>query len=189
MKLILLKTSIKQSKFINNKSMKINNTIKLLFLGINLLFLNFQGQAQTNNHISFFLNDKPLSELRKTLTTENDLMKKGIIKDTLTGKDYFTGYAYKTLYDWDQYFESIVQIYMGWPDTYIKNGVTIFLDHQKENGLISRSVPSNQFHDPEHVKPFLCQITLLVFDNYGDSDWMTETYFNKLKKIFRLLVC
>ena len=32
--------------------------------------------------------------------------------EDVTGMKYFTGYAYKTLYDWDQYFESIVQIYM-----------------------------------------------------------------------------
>lgn len=154
----------------------------LTFFTVALFILISQSRAQVRNNVSFFSTDQRLVTLRKTLSTENDLMKKGILKDTVTGKDYFTGYAYKTLYDWDQYFESIVQIYMGWPDTYIKNGVTIFLDHQKESGMISRSVPSNQFHDPEHVKPFLCQITLLVFDNYGDSDWMTTIYFNKLKK-------
>jgi len=60
--------------------------------------------------------------------------------------------------------------------------VTIFLDHQQENGLISRSVPSNEYHDPEHLKPFLAQIALLVFDNYNDTDWFTDDYFNKMKK-------
>jgi hypothetical protein len=41
---------------------------------------------------------------------------------------------------------------MDWPTEYIRNGVTIFLDHQRESGLISRSVPSNEHHDREHVK-------------------------------------
>ena len=101
-------------------------------------------------------------------------MQRGIFTDPDTGRAYFTGYSYKTLYDWDQYFEAIVQIYMGWPSDLIKNGVTIFLDHQRPSGLISRSVPSNEYHDPEHVKPFLSQIALLVYQNYGELDWITS---------------
>lgn len=110
-------------------------------------------------------------------------MRRGIFTDADTGRDYFTGYSYKTLYDWDQYFESIVQIYMGWPSDYIKNGVTIFLDHQQESGMISRSVPGNPCHDPEHVKPFLAQIAVLVAENYGETDWiLNDHYFPRLKK-------
>jgi glycogen debranching enzyme len=110
-------------------------------------------------------------------------MRQGIFQDADTGREYFTGYSYKTLYDWDQYFESIVQIYMGWPSETIKNGVTIFLDHQQESGLISRSVPSNAYHDPEHVKPFLAQIALLVRQAYGEVDWiLSPHYFTRLQK-------
>lgn len=123
-----------------------------------------------------------LIALRKELAYAEALMKKGIFRDDDTGRDYFTGYAYKTLYDWDQYFEAIVQIYMGWPANYIKNGVTIFLDHQEESGMIARSVPSNQFHGAEHVKPFLAQIAMLVFDNYDDREWLTKEYFMKLQR-------
>jgi len=109
-------------------------------------------------------------------------MQRGIFTDPDTGLAYFTGYSYKTLYDWDQYFESLVQIYMGWPSEYIKNGVMIFLDHQQSTGLISRSVPSNEYHDPEHVKPFLAQIALLVYQNYGELDWIiSERYFARLQ--------
>jgi putative isomerase len=116
--------------------------------------------------------DAILHELRTGLGEEEALMQRGIFTDSDTGRDYFTGYDYKTLYDWDQYFESIVQIYMGWPSTYIKNGVTIFLDHQQPSGMISRSVPSNEYHDPEHVKPFLAQIAILVARFYGETDWI-----------------
>ena len=124
-----------------------------------------------------------LQALLPSLKTEQDLMKRGIFTDSDTGKSYFTGYSYKTLYDWDQYFEAIVQIYMGWESTYIKNGVTIFLDHQQESGHISRSVPSNELHDPEHVKPFLSQIAWMVYQNYGEIDWiLAEPYFSRLKK-------
>ena len=128
-------------------------------------------------------NDPKLCSYRKNLCEIDSLMKKGIMTEPVSGLDYFTGYEYKTLYDWDQYFESIVQIYMGWPSDYIKNGVIIFLQNQKDNGLISRTVPSNEFHDPEHVKPFLAQIALLVCKCYGEFDWITnETYFPKLQK-------
>ena len=126
--------------------------------------------------------NQELIQLRKELTYAEEWMRGGIITDNVTKRDYFTGYSYKTLYDWDQYFESIIQIYMGWPPEYIKNCVTIFLDHQQESGLISRSVPSNKYHDPEHLKPFLAQIVLLVFDNYNDTKWFTDDYLTKMKK-------
>ena len=72
---------------------------------------------------------------------------------------------------------------MGWPSDYIKNGVIIFLKNQKDNGFIARSVPSNEWHDAEHVKPFLAQISCLVYDAYGEKDWiLQEPYFSKLKK-------
>lgn len=129
------------------------------------------------------VNDPKLVEYRKSLAHVDTLMRNGVMTDDATGRKYFTGYSYKTLYDWDQYFESIVQIYMGWSPVYIKNGVIIFLKNQKESGLIPRSVPSNEWHDPEHVKPFLAQIACLVVDAYGEKDWiLQEPYFAKLKK-------
>lgn len=127
--------------------------------------------------------DPTLLRMRAELGAEEALMHRGIFTDQDTGRDYFTGYAYETLYDWDQYFEAIVQIYMGWPATYIENGVTIFLEHQQESGMISRSVPSNEYHDPEHVKPFLAQIALLVAEVYGETDWiLNEHYYPRLRR-------
>lgn len=67
------------------------------------------------------------------------MREKGVFVEEKTQKTYYTGYAYKTLYDWDQYFESLVELYLGWDTTYVKNGVEIFLDYQKENGHIQRS--------------------------------------------------
>ncbi|MDF1513356.1 MAG: trehalase family glycosidase [Anaerolineae bacterium] len=127
--------------------------------------------------------DDALMALRAQLQTEQALMRQGLFEEPDTKRKYFTGYEYKTLYDWDQYFEAIVQIYMGWSSEYIRNGVTIFLDHQQENGLISRSVPSNPFHDPEHVKPFLAQIAVLVVQNYGEMTWiLNDHYFPRLQR-------
>jgi putative isomerase len=132
------------------------------------------------NHL---LHDPFLEALRPSLQTEEALMHRGILTEEDTRREYFTGYSYKTLYDWDQYFESIAQIYMGWPADYIKNGVTIFLDHQLDSGHIARSVPSNELHDPEHVKPFLSQIAMLIYNAYGEYDWITTPhYFPRLQK-------
>lgn len=130
-----------------------------------------------------FAHDVHLVGLRRNLGDVQTLMARGVLVEPDTGRTYFTGYSYKTLYDWDQYFEAIVQIYMGWPTDYIKNGVTIFLDHQRESGLISRSVPSNEHHDGEHVKPFLAQMALLVERATGERDWIVaEPYFSRLKR-------
>lgn len=129
------------------------------------------------------VNDPYLSEYRQGLEELDKLMRKGIMIEPVSGLEYFTGYEYKTLYDWDQFFEAIVQIYMGWPPDYIKNGVIIMLQNQQEDGFISRSVPSNEWHDPEHTKPFLAQTALLVHAAYGEHEWITnDTYLQKLKK-------
>ena len=130
-----------------------------------------------------FKNDNSLKDLRRNLQNVDSLMKRGIMVEPATGMKYFTGYDYKTLYDWDQYFESIVQIYMGWPSEYMKNGVILFLKNQKDNGFIARSVPSNNWHDNEHVKPFLAQISLMIINEYDEKDWiLNNEYFNRLKK-------
>ena len=130
-----------------------------------------------------FRDIEELKEMRKDLQTEDSLMRLGILKDETTGLPYFTGYSYNVLYDWDQYFEAIVQIYMGWPSEYIKNGVQLFLQNQREDGFIARSVPSNPSHDNEHVKPFLSQIALLAVLEYGEKDWILEkNTFERLKK-------
>lgn len=132
---------------------------------------------------SILHSDPILKRLRKRLSTERRLMRKGIHVEPDTGKAYYSGYAYKTLYDWDQYFEAIVQLYMGWGSEYICNGVTIFLDHQKRSGKIERSVPGGGFHAPEHVKPFLAQTALMVARFYGETDWiLNRKYYPRLKK-------
>ena len=127
--------------------------------------------------------DPQLKEYRKGLENIDSLMQNGIFLEDESGLKYFTGYENKTLYDWDQYFGAILQIYMGWPSDYIRNGVIIFLQNQRENGFIARSVPGNEWHDTEHVKPFLAQIALLVYRAYGELDWITGgEYFPKLQK-------
>ena len=112
------------------------------------------------------------------------MREKGVLTDGISGLDYYTGYSYETLYDWDQYFEAILQLYAGWDTRLIRNGVHIFLANQDERGFIYRSVPRavGCGQGDEHVKPFLAQISLLVWKNDGTLDWLSAEEYEKLKK-------
>lgn len=116
------------------------------------------------------------------------LMRNGIKRNERTGLEFFTGYDYATLYDWDQYFEGLVQLYMGWGTKYLRNTVMIFLEHQEDNGFTKRAInnsalvgiPSEEDH--EMVKPFLSQIALLCLRYDGALEWLDGRYFERLKK-------
>jgi putative isomerase len=114
----------------------------------------------------------------------NTLMQNGIQMEDGTKKSYFTGYEYKTLYDWDQYFEAIVQLYLGWDTLYIENGVSIFLNYLQEDGFIARTVPKRLEEEEatEHVKPFLAQIALLVHKRKGNIEWLEQNGYEKMRK-------
>jgi hypothetical protein len=150
--------------------------MKKIILLIILAFV-FQVYAQKLPDQSY------IEKYRSNLCGIDSLMQNGILTDSATGLQFYSGYKYKTLYDWDQYFDTIIEIYMGWPSKYIQNGVIIFLDNEKESGLIPRSVPADQWDAKEHAKPFLAQISYLVCKSYGEKDWiLKEPYFTKLKK-------
>ncbi len=125
-----------------------------------------------------------LAKYRSHLLVLDSLMRRAIITDSITGLQIYTPASiYKGNYDWDSYFQAIVQIYMGWPSKYIKNGVLLFLENQDKSGFIPRCIPADTWSVKEHVKPFLAQICYLVYKAYGEKDWiLKEPYFTKLKK-------
>lgn len=116
----------------------------------------------------------------------NKLMRdNGIQTDPKTGKNYFTGYSYKQLYDWDQYFETMAQLYLGWDTGYAKNGIEIFLDYQDDDGFSPRGVGHSNGcveQKSEMVKPFLAQIALLIYRHDGNLAFLDGAYYEKLKK-------
>ena len=63
-----------------------------------------------------------------------ELMARGVRRHLVRARSYFTGYENGTLFDWDLYFESILQLYAGWPTYYARNGILLFLDQQREDG-------------------------------------------------------
>ena len=100
---------------------------------------------------------------------------------------FFTGYEGGLLWDWDQYFEAIVLLYAGYPSDYIRNGVKIFLDRQKPDGLIERCIPSGggqtYYKHRTHFKPFLIQQLLLCLHVDGGLGWLqTDGRYEKIKK-------
>ncbi len=123
--------------------------------------------------------------MNEALKNVDNIMKKCVLNDEKYNLHYYSGYTYKTLYDWDQYFEGIAQLHMGWGTDHIKNGVLIFLNNQKENGFIPRAISYGHSENEEffeHIKPFLAQITLLCFNYDKNINWLTIDYYEKLKK-------
>lgn len=110
------------------------------------------------------------------------LMPQGIHTHPQTGLPFFTGYSYGTLYDWDQYFEAILQFYCGYPTTYAINAIRLFLKQQHEDGHIVRTVPEFAWSKREHVKPFLCQIAFLCYLVDGHLDWLNTEVFEGLAR-------
>ena len=132
-----------------------------------------------------FMNSKTwLAQWTNHIDHCKDLVRNGILVDDATGLEYFTGYSYKRLYDWDQYFEAIILQYLGLPSVYAKNAVVIFLKNQSESGYIPRSIPPTAFPDDcaEHVKPFLAQTALLASRHERDFTWLSEDLFMRMMK-------
>ena len=128
---------------------------------------------------------------KKDFERINEMMhQKGVFIDTDcgTGKEYYTGYEYATLYDWDQYFESIVQLYLGWESTYARNGVEIFLELQKESGHIQRSSKGVDIQISENVKPFLAQIALLIYNRDGNLDFLKANDFRLYERMKKYVI-
>lgn len=44
----------------------------------------------------------------------------------------------KALFDWNQYFEGLVQAFLGMPSNYAENAIHILLSWQKPDGFIPR---------------------------------------------------
>ena len=118
----------------------------------------------------------------------DSLMRNGIRTEPKTGLKFFTGYAYETLYDWDQYFEAIPQFCLGWDVDLVVNGVLLFLDLQQESGHIRRSrnpVDLEGYYaleSNEHVKPFLAQSLLLVLRHTGTLTGIEKDHIAKLRR-------
>lgn len=133
--------------------------------------------------------EKHVAELLADLPRITKSMKQGINTDADSGRSFFTGYSWQTLFDWDQYFEAIIQLHVGWKPDFIINGVKIFLDAQQKDGFICRLKaikPQKGVYEEEAsemAKPFLAQSAVLVArSNGGDLSWLDENYYSRMRK-------
>lgn len=104
-----------------------------------------------------------------------------------TGGEYYTGYSYGTLYDWDAYFEGIAALYMGYGSRFLQTTVRVFLENEREDGFITRfdqDRPETVYPqmNGEHCKPFLAQMTMLCWLYDGRLDWFGDGLYERMKK-------
>ncbi len=146
-----------------------------------------QGTAAPNSREQGRNSAMRQKELKQVIGPLKQLMlENGVQTDAPTGLRFYTGYKYRTLYDIDLYFEGIILYYMGVRD-YTKNCIRLFLDQQKDNGMIPRTVQRKQHgwtneEDLEHCKPFLAQTALFVAQYERDYSWITPDMFHKLRR-------
>ncbi len=107
-------------------------------------------------------------------------MPKGVRLQDTDQVPFFTGYEYGTLYDWDQYFEGLIQLYIGWSSIYVVNAIRLFLARQDPDGHIGRSVPDRWHHDM--VKPFLAQLAVLALHKDGHVNWLRGEFYTRLRR-------
>lgn len=103
---------------------------------------------------------------------------------------YFTGYEYGTLYDWDQYFESVALGYCGYASSYARNGIDIFLGQQSADGFIPRSfLPGTGVYRKHQAmfKPFIAQIALVLVHRGEGVAWLEED--GRYEKMGRFFSC
>ncbi|MHB0935696.1 MAG: MGH1-like glycoside hydrolase domain-containing protein [Armatimonadota bacterium] len=120
---------------------------------------------------------RTLAETQQGMRDAGDYVSAAVMTDT---RPYFTGYDYGRLFDWDQYFEAILQLYAGWDTGYIRNALCIFLDSITLSGHIRRTLPPVWWGE-DMVKPFLAQMAVLLARAGDDLEWFYPEYYYKLK--------
>lgn len=122
--------------------------------------------------------------LERDIKHVRKMLERGLVKNETTGLVHFTGYENTTLYDWDQYFEGIVQFYAGWETRYMQNAIKIYLFYQKEDGFSQRAIQNGYSgeEDYEMVKPFLSQLALICYAKDNNLGWVDEDIFIRLGK-------
>jgi putative isomerase len=136
-----------------------------------------------HNRAVQILSDARVAKIRGVLTYERNLMQGGIHRDPTSGEEYFTGYSYGTIFDWDSYFETLVQLYMGMGAEKSETAVLMFLNRQQPSGFIPRDIPTSSAYPQEgeeHAKPFLAQIALLDSIVSGSNAWLDDNHFRRI---------
>lgn len=117
-----------------------------------------------------------LDELNK------DIVSKGLHDYPGVKGKLLTGYAYGEYYDWDLYFENIYLSYYGISD-YDFTNLKLFLDRQKPDGFISRTIGITYPRPTQMFKPFMAQLVVLGASQTGNNyEWVRADYYRRLQK-------
>jgi len=110
------------------------------------------------------------------------IITKGLHSFPGSSDQLLTGYAYGEYYDWDLYFENIYLSYYG-VSRYDFTNFKIFLDRQRPDGFVSRTLGIVNPRPTQMFKPFLAQIAVLGSKQNGDDyEWLRAVYYDKLQR-------
>lgn len=111
------------------------------------------------------------------------IVDKGYYIDDITKEYYYSDYDYKIFNEWIQYLGIIVELYLGRDLHLIKKSITVFLDNLGSDRVFyKRSSVVSKEPKIEYVKPFLAQSVLLISKFDKNISWITDDYYEKLKK-------
>jgi putative isomerase len=115
-------------------------------------------------------------------TVNADIQKRGLHNFPQSQGKLLTGYEYGEFYDWDLYFENVYLSYYG-VNQYDFTNFKVFLDRQKPDGFISRTIGIKYPKPNQMFKPFLAQIAVLGSKQNGDDyEWLRGNYYSRLEK-------
>jgi putative isomerase len=114
-----------------------------------------------------------------------DIEAKGLHDFPESKSKLLTGYAYGEYYDWDLYFENIYLSYYGVSEYNFSN-FKVFLDRERPDGFVSRTLGIANPRPTQMFKPFLAQIAVLGSKQNGnDYEWLRERYYERLQKYIK----
>ena len=119
---------------------------------------------------------------RRLKGLNDDIVAKGLHDFPGSNGKLLTGYAYGEYYDWDLYFENVYLSYYG-VSPYNFTNVKVFLDRQRPDGFVSRTLGIANPRPTQMFKPFLAQIAALGSKQNGnDYEWLRNRYYERLQK-------
>ncbi len=111
-----------------------------------------------------------------------DIVTKGLHDYPGADGKLLTGYDYGEYYDWDLYFENVYLSYYGIGDYNFTN-LKLFLDKQRPDGFVSRTIGITYPRPTQMFKPFLAQLVVLGASQNGNNyEWLRANYYSRLQK-------
>ena len=157
--------------------------VLLLVAAPTLLGTGGKAEAIQSEHLTKLLGPADSQQLTARLKSVNkDIAQRGLHDFPGASGQLLTGYAYGEYYDWDFYFENVYLSYFG-VSNYDFTNLEVFLDRQKPDGFISRTLGMANPRPTQMFKPFLAQIAVLGSKQNGNSyEWLRKKYYVQLQR-------